>query len=93
MTPKEYNEKHSLEYNLESYDEGGYLGIDEELLHSSLEDYAKIQVIDFAHWLVKQNLIISEGTDGYTFRSSMFGGKKYSAEELYEHYIANTNVK
>jgi hypothetical protein len=50
-------------------------------------------IIDYTNWLSKQDLMISESVDGYTFRSSKIGGKKYSAEELYDEwvYIRNKN--
>jgi len=32
--------------------------------------------------------MICEGVDGYTFRSSMIGGKKYTAEELYDKFVS-----
>ena len=46
------------------------------------------RIIDYTNWLSKQNLMICEGVDGYTFRSSMIGGKKYSAEELYDKFVS-----
>lgn len=46
------------------------------------------RIIDYTNWLTKQNLMISEGVDGYTFRSSMIGGKKYTAEELYDKFVS-----
>lgn len=46
------------------------------------------RIIDYTNWLMKQNLMICEGVDGYSFRSSMIGGKKYSAEELYDMFIS-----
>ena len=46
------------------------------------------RIVDYTNWLSEQNLMICEGVDGYTFRSSMIGGKKYSAEELYEKYVS-----
>lgn len=48
----------------------------------------KQRIIDYTNWLSKQNLMICEGVDGYTFRSSMIGGKKYSAEELYDKFVS-----
>lgn len=46
------------------------------------------RIIDYTNWLTKQNLMICEGVDGYTFRSSMIGGKKYTAEELYDKFVS-----
>ena len=46
------------------------------------------RIIDYTNWLSKQNLMICEGVDGYSFRSSMIGGKKYSAEELYDKFVS-----
>ena len=46
------------------------------------------RIIDYTNWLSKQNLLICEGVNGYTFRSSMIGGKKYSAEELYDKFVS-----
>lgn len=46
------------------------------------------RIIDYTNWLMKQNLMICEGVDGYSFRSSMIGGKKYSAEELYDKFVS-----
>jgi hypothetical protein len=46
------------------------------------------RIIDYTNWLSKQNLMICEGLDGHTFRSSMIGGKKYSAEELYDKFVS-----
>lgn len=46
------------------------------------------RIIDYTNWLSKQNLMICEGVYGYTFRSSMIGGKKYSAEELYDKFVS-----
>ena len=46
------------------------------------------RIIDYTNWLSKQNLMICEGVDGYSFRSSMIGGKKYSAEELYDRFAS-----
>ena len=46
------------------------------------------RIIDYTNWLSKQNLMICEGVDGYTFRSSKIGGKKYSAEELYDKFVS-----
>ena len=46
------------------------------------------RIIDYTNWLSKQNLMICEGVDGYTFRSSTIGGKKYSAEELYDKFVS-----
>jgi hypothetical protein len=46
------------------------------------------RIIDYTNWLIKQNLMICEGVDGYTFRSSMIGGKKYTAEELYDKFVS-----
>jgi hypothetical protein len=46
------------------------------------------RIIDYTNWLSKQNLMICEGVDSYTFRSSMIGGKKYSAEELYDKFVS-----
>ena len=50
------------------------------------------RIIDYTNWLSEQNLMICEGIDGYTFRSSMIGGKKYSAEELYDKFISEYAV-
>jgi hypothetical protein len=50
-------------------------------------------IVNYTNWLMKQNLMICEGVDGYSFRSSMIGGKKYSAEELFEKYINDENNK
>ena len=46
------------------------------------------RIIDYTNWLMKQNLMICEGVDGYSFRSSMIGGEKYSAEELYDKFVS-----
>lgn len=46
------------------------------------------RIIDYTNWLTNQNLMICEGVDGYTFRSSMIGGKKYTAEELYDKFVS-----
>lgn len=46
------------------------------------------RIIDYTNWLTKQNLMICEGVDGYIFRSSMIGGKKYTAEELYDKFVS-----
>lgn len=46
------------------------------------------RIIDYTNWLTKQNLMICEGVDGYTFRSSMIGGKKYTAEEIYDKFVS-----
>jgi len=46
------------------------------------------RIIVYTNWLMKQNLMICEGVDGYSFRSSMIGGKKYSAEELYDKFVS-----
>lgn len=46
------------------------------------------RIIDYTNWLTKQNLMICEGVDGYTFRSSMIGGNKYTAEELYDKFVS-----
>lgn len=46
------------------------------------------RIIDYTNWLMKQNLMICESVDGYSFRSSMIGGKKYSAEELYDKFVS-----
>jgi len=46
-------------------------------------------IVDYTNWLLKQNIMICEGVDGYSFRSSMIGGKKYSAEELYDKFVSN----
>lgn len=45
-------------------------------------------IINYTNWLSKQNLMICEGVDGYKFRSSMIGGKKYTAEELYDKFVS-----
>jgi len=50
--------------------------------------FVRQRIIDYTNWLTKQNLMICEGADGYIFRSSMIGGKKYSAEELYDKFIS-----
>ena len=46
------------------------------------------RIIDYTNWLMKQNLMICEGVDGCSFRSSMIGGEKYSAEELYDKFVS-----
>ena len=46
------------------------------------------RMIAYTNWLSKQNLMICEGVDGHTFRSSMIGGKKYTAEELYDKFVS-----
>lgn len=51
-------------------------------------NYVRQRIIDYTNWLTKQNLMICEGVDGYTFRSSMIGGKKYTAEELYDKFVS-----
>lgn len=48
--------------------------------------FVRQRIIAYTNWLTEQNLMICEGVDGYTFRSSMIGGKKYTAEELYEKF-------
>jgi hypothetical protein len=45
-------------------------------------------IINYTNWLSEQNLMICEGINGYTFRSSMIGGKKYSADELYDKFFS-----
>jgi hypothetical protein len=50
--------------------------------------YVRQRIIDYTNWLMKQNLMICEGVDGYSFRSSMIGGKKYSAEDLYDKFVS-----
>ena len=45
-------------------------------------------IINYTNWLSKQKLMICEGVDGYTFRSSMIGGKKSTAEELYDKFVS-----
>jgi hypothetical protein len=57
--------------------------IEDEILDLYL---VRQRFIAYTEWLTKQNLMISEGVDGYTFRSSMTGGKKYTPEELYEKF-------
>ena len=46
------------------------------------------RIIAYTNWLSKQNLMISEGVEGHTFRSSMIGGNKYTAEELYDKFVS-----
>lgn len=57
-------------------------------LKDLLKEYAEQRIIAYTNWLSKQNLMICEGVDGHTFRSSMIGGKKYTAEELYDKFIS-----
>ena len=45
-------------------------------------------IINYTNWLSKQKLMICEDVDGYTFRSSIIGGKKYTAEELYDKFVS-----
>lgn len=69
---------------------------DAEMYHTLIEAMNQVlrqqlvrqRIIDYTNWLSKQNLMICEGVDGYTFRSSMIGGKKYSAEELYDKFVS-----
>lgn len=58
-----------------------------EWLDPLFEEYAGIKIVEFINWIVKQNLMICEGVDGYNFRSSMTGGEKYTAEQLLEKYL------
>lgn len=70
------------------YDQGERDGIEiGRLMASGLGPMARDLVIRYTDWLSKQNLMISEGVDGHTFRSSMLGGKKYTADELYDMFI------
>lgn len=43
-------------------------------------------IIHFLDWLVKKDIMISESADGYIFRSSQIGGRKYTTSELYDWY-------
>lgn len=52
----------------------------------------KQNIIDYTNWLTKQNLMISESADGPSFRSSMIGGKKYTAEELYNKFVSEKEL-
>ena len=52
------------------------------------DEEIKKSIIDYTNWLVGQNLMICESAEGYSFRSSMIGGKKYTPEELYNEYIS-----
>jgi hypothetical protein len=58
-----------------------------ENLYLGNADVRKL-AIDYTNWLANQNINICEGVDGYHFRSSMLGGKRYSAEELYDKFIS-----
>ena len=53
----------------------------------------KLHIVIFLHWLVKQDILISETANGYVFKSSTLGGKTYTAEELYNNYKKETDGK
>jgi hypothetical protein len=59
-----------------------------EQIPQSCQTDVRQRIIDYTNWLMKQNLMICESVDGYSFRSSMIGGKKYSAEELYDKFVS-----
>ena len=54
----------------------------------SIMNNVKQLIIDYTNWLCNQNLMISEDFEGYSLRSTTIGGKKYSAEELYNIFIS-----
>tara|TARA_R110000782_G_scaffold16029_2_gene46361 strand:- start:1729 stop:2028 length:300 start_codon:yes stop_codon:yes gene_type:complete len=71
-------------------DEDDHLNIDwaEGLVENCFIPNVRESIINYTNWLSKQNLMICEGVDEYSFRSSIIGGKKYSAEELYEKFVS-----
>lgn len=58
-----------------------------ESMELNIADVRK-HIIDYTNWLCKQDLMISEGINGYTFRSSRIGGEKYSAKELCDKFVS-----
>lgn len=74
---------------------GGKGVISERMFNSisaAMEEYAdkKKYIVDFINWVVNQNLMISEDINGYSFRSTTIGGKKYSTEELYNKFVSDS---
>jgi len=46
----------------------------------------------FADWILKQNLMIVETLNGNVWKETVFGGKKYTSEELYLMFKKKQNI-
>lgn len=53
MTAKDFIKKEALEFELAEYDEGGFIGINEQLLEQKLEEYFELKLIEWINKTLK----------------------------------------